>query len=103
MKTKSKNLDIVYTMLFWIFIWFCIFICLNKSKHYNEEEQKISSMKVGQVWKHTYDENNPYKETIIYYHKIISINGDYILYIENNKDTLSSKKNLFILNSDLVK
>ena len=55
------------------------------------------SIKVGQTWKYTYNDDNPYEKATINYKEVIEITGEYVLYIENKKDTLNENKFWFVL------
>ena len=69
-----------------------IFSCQN-------EEDKI---KVGQTWKVVLQEKNPYEKPTFLYRKVIDIQGDYVQYIENKKDTLNDSKYWFLVSAELV-
>ena len=60
------------------------------------------TIKVGQVWKETYNENNPYKKVTINYKEVIEITGEYLLYVKNKKDTVVDKKYWFVVCSECV-
>jgi len=60
------------------------------------------SIKVGQTWKYTYGIDNPYERAKIHYREVIEITGEYVLYIEDKKDTLNDKKYWFVVNSECV-
>ena len=61
------------------------------------------SIKVEQTWKHTLFEDNPYRKAVIDYREVIEITGEYVLYVENNKDTLHEKKYWFVVSSKCVR
>lgn len=63
------------------------------------EEDKI---KVGQTWKTVIGEKNPYEKPTFLYRKVIDIQGDYVQYIENKKDTLNDSKYWFLVSAKLV-
>ena len=69
-----------------------VFSCKN-------EEDKI---KVGQTWKVVIGEKNPYEKPTFLYRKVIDIQGDYVQYIENKKDTLNDSKYWFLVSAELV-
>ena len=60
------------------------------------------TIKVGQVWKMTYNEDNPYKKATINYNEVIEITGEYLLYVKNKRDTVSEKKYWFVVGSKCV-
>jgi hypothetical protein len=61
-----------------------------------------NSIKVGQTWKHTLFEDDPYRKVVVDYREVIEITGEYVLYVENKKDTLHEKKYWFVVNSECV-
>ena len=64
---------------------------------------KEDKIKVGQNWKYTYGVDNPYEKAIIHYREVIEITGEYVLYIQDKKDTLNDKKYWFVVSSECVK
>ena len=68
----------------------------------SERESNISKIKLGQTWKYVGNENNPYEKAIIHYNKIIDVTGEYVLYIQDGKDTLNDKKFWFVIGSELI-
>ena len=63
---------------------------------------KRESPKVGQTYVYVLYKDNPFKEKKYLFWEIIDIKGEYIKYIENEKDTLSD--NIIVLRSaDLLK
>ena len=63
-------------------------------------------VKVGQTWLYVInfrDNDNPFKESILFYQKVIAVKGSYVLYVENGKDTLSCKKSYFTIGNELQK
>ncbi len=68
----------------------------------NEEDSIKDSIKVGQTWKQTLFEDDPYRKAVIDYKEVIEITGEYVLYIENDKDTLHEKKYWFVVRSECV-
>lgn len=73
-----------------------------ESRSKNPEKKKEDEIEIGQTWKCTHFEDNPFKETIIVFRKVIDIQGEYVQYIENEKDKRSDKKYWFVINSELV-
>ena len=65
-------------------------------------ENKEDKIKVGQTWKLVLGEKNPYKKPTIYYNRVIDIQGDYVQYIQDGKDTLSDSKRWFLISAELV-
>jgi len=53
-------------------------------------------VKVGQTWKAVYNDDNPYEVIVINYREVIDISGDYVLYIQNEKDTLNKQIYWFV-------
>lgn len=68
----------------------------------SERERNISKIKLGQTWKYVGNENNPYEKAIIHYNRIIDVTGEYVLYIQDNKDTLNDTKFWFVIGSELI-
>ena len=68
----------------------------------SEQERNISKIKNGQTWKYVDNENNPYEKAIIHYNRIIDVTGEYVLYIQDNKDTLNDRKFWFVIGSELI-
>lgn len=60
------------------------------------------SIKVGQTWKYTYGIDNPYEPAKIYYQEVIELTDEYVLYVQNKKDTLHEKKYWFVVSSECV-
>tara|TARA_R110000868_G_C10341607_1_gene715288 strand:+ start:233 stop:514 length:282 start_codon:yes stop_codon:yes gene_type:complete len=60
------------------------------------------TIEVGQVWKYTMNKDNPYEKVITHYNEVIEITGDYVLFIENKKDTINEKKHWFTVSSECV-
>ena len=69
-----------------------VFSCKN-------EEDKI---KVGQTYKLVIGEKNPYRKPTFHYNRVIDIQGDYVQYVEDGKDTLSDSKRWFLISAELV-
>ena len=63
---------------------------------------KESSIDVGQTWKYTENEDNPYEKVETTYKEVIEITGEYVLYIKDGKDTLNEKKYWFVVGSECV-
>jgi len=61
------------------------------------------SIEVGQIWKQTLHEDDPYQKAEIYYKEVIEITGDYVLFVQNKKDTLHQKKYWFVVSSECIK
>ena len=82
-----------------------LFLCIGYFfYHYYYTYQKpINSLKVGQIWKYTYGDGNPYKKPTIHYEKIIGMKDGYVLYISDEKDTMSSTEQQFVIGSKLYK
>ena len=86
-----------YTMIkkiFYIFSYLLLCVIIVFTVKYFIEFKK-NSLKVNQVWKKTFFEENPFIENEVYYRKVIDIKGNYVLYLEDN-DTLSCSKFTFI-------
>ena len=63
---------------------------------------KEHTVAVGQVWKETCHQDDPYQKADIHYKKVIEITGDYVLYIQDDKDTLHEKKYWFVVCSEII-
>ena len=75
-----------------VVIPFLLFSCGNSEK-----------VEVGQTWRYILDENNPYEKPIFIDDIIIDVQGEYVLFIRNKKDTLSKNKRWFTRYSTLIK
>lgn len=64
--------------------------------------RKENTVEVGQIWKSSYYENDPYREEVNYYNEIIDLPEDYVVYIQNGKDTLSETRYWFVVKSECV-
>lgn len=65
-------------------------------------ESKEGEIKVGQTYKLVIGERNPYEKPTFHYNRVIDIQGDYVQYVEDGKDTLSDSKRWFLISSELV-
>lgn len=83
-----KKLSYVFYLVLVVFVNSCT----------NRED----SVKVGQIWKQTLYEDDPYKNAVIEYKEVIEITGEYVLYIKNKKDTLHENKYWFVVCSECV-
>ena len=63
---------------------------------------KTSDIKPGQVWFFVQNAENPFKENDTILYQVIDIKGDYVQYIWLDKDTNSTKKDMFIVGSKLL-
>ena len=63
---------------------------------------KEESIEVGQTWKYEHGHDNPFKKPTIHWKRVIDVQGDYVLYVQDNRDTLSDKKQWFIISSKLI-
>ena len=68
-----------------------------------EEHKKEATIAVGQVWLYNDDANNPFNLENPRHRTVLDIKGDYVLYVNVFKDTLSVSKGVFIRNSVRVK
>ena len=66
-------------------------------------DSKENSIKVGQTWLYITNEKNPFKKKNFYYQRVTAIKGDYVQYIENEKDTFSYSKSVFVIGNELQK
>ena len=60
------------------------------------ETKLESDIQVGQTWVRIYQEDNPYEPTIIWHDEIVDIQGEYLLYVRDGKDTFNDSKYWFI-------
>ncbi len=90
-KNKKSNRNFAKLLLVAVFS-LTLFSCEN-------EKNKI---KVGQTWKVVIGEKNPYEKPIFLYRKVIDIQGDYVQYIQNKKDTLNDSKYWFLVSAELL-
>lgn len=90
-KNTNKTLNFAKWLLVAVF-----FVTLFSCK---SDEDKI---KLGQKYKVVYGEENPYEKPIFHYNKVIDIQGDYVQYIQDGKDTLSDSKRWFLVSAVLV-
>lgn len=63
---------------------------------------KTEKIEVGQTWRYSYGEDNPYEKPTIYYYKVMSVSGDYVQYTTEQGDTMSSRKHSFLVGSELI-
>jgi len=68
-----------------------------------EEHKKEATIEIGQVWLYNDDANNPFNSEKPRHRTVLDVKGDYILYVNVFKDTLSVSKRVFIKNSIRVK
>jgi len=66
----------------------------------NKEETKIE---IDQTWEYVGNKDNPFETTIYDTNVVIEIKNDYILYVQNDKDTFSIKYRLFPIGSKYLK
>jgi len=92
LKFNTKTNFIIITLIIITCYILTLFIFFSSSKE--------NSLKVGQIWIYKINVENPFKPMKIFHQRIIDIKGDYVLYVENFKDTLSERKSLFILNAE---
>lgn len=77
-------------------------------------------VKPGQVWLYKTNEKNPFGKTEFYYQQVIAVkkaksyirygtdtislssDGNYVLYVENGKDTLSCEEEYFLIGNKKV-
>ena len=57
--------------------------------------------RVGDVWEH-YGTGDPFIEEEVYTRRIIGVKKGFIQYIENDRDTLSRRVNVFKFNSEKI-
>ena len=92
MKNTKNKLKKLGKMLFVLMFFLLITSC----------DCKENQIKVGQTWKVTIGKENPFRKPTIYYKRVIAIKGNYVKYVENNKDTLSDEKRWFLVLAELV-
>ena len=68
----------------------------------NQTTCKNESPKVGQTYVYVIYKDNPFKEKKYIFWEIIDIKGEYIKYIENERDTLSDRITI-LRGADLLK
>lgn len=61
------------------------------------------SLKIGQVWLWVFNRENPFEDKVFHYQRIIAIKDGYVQYIDNDKDTMSSRIGVFVVNITKVK
>jgi len=66
------------------------------------ENNPEDSIRVCQIWKIVYYEDNPYKETITDYREVIEISDEYVLYTQNQEYIYSERKYWFVMGSECV-
>lgn len=91
LKNTNKTRNLAKWLLVAVF-FFTLFSC----------KKQESDIKKGQTWKVVIGEKNPYEKPIFLYRKVIDIQGDYVQYIENKKDTLNDSKYWFLVSAVLV-
>lgn len=64
---------------------------------------KEDSIKVGQTWKYSIGTDNPFEKGFITYKEVIDVKGNYVLYINENKDTVSETKSWFVVCGEILK
>lgn len=64
---------------------------------------KEDLIKVGQTWKYSFGMDNPFEKGFVRYREVIDIKGDYVLYINEEGDTLSETKRWFVVSGEILK
>jgi len=68
-----------------------------------QPSSEVRSLKIGQTWIQTVNVENPFDKTPKNYKRVLDIKEDYVLYILNEKDTLSVKKDSFVFECKIYK
>lgn len=96
-KGLSIEFKIVISILTSIFLFWCWFLILKPLK----EQYNI---KIGDVYKYTIKDDNPFNESKIHYYKVIDKRDNYVKYIDlSNKDTMTMKVRTFLYGVEKVK
>lgn len=96
-KGLSIEFKIVILILTSIFLFWCWFLILKPLK----EQYNI---KIGDVYKYTIKDDNPFNESKIHYYKVIDKRDNYVKYIDlSNKDTMTMKVRTFLYGVEKVK
>jgi len=61
-----------------------------------------NTINIGDVWEF-YENGNPFMKNKILTRRVINIKMGYVEYVENNKDTLSVRDSIFLINSSKIK
>lgn len=56
----------------------------------------------GETWEFVIDNDNPFEEPISYKFEVLDVKDNYVLYIEDGRDTLSSTVRYFTLGSKCI-
>tara|TARA_R110000772_G_scaffold20466_1_gene56664 strand:- start:21629 stop:21913 length:285 start_codon:yes stop_codon:yes gene_type:complete len=77
-----------------ISIFLLFFFGIHKALHWDEH-----TIEIGQTWEMTLYNDNPYKENVTRYKKVIDIKDNHVLFVQDGTDTLSDTKYWFVLKS----
>ena len=88
---NSKITLTIFTILFLVGSWFFIF---KPVKDQNE-------LKVGDLFKYSHNEDNPFEEPYVKYYMVIDKKGNYVQYIDTvSKDTMNMKIRSFLVGTE---
>lgn len=63
----------------------------------------FDTLKVGQIWQQPAEQLNPFEYHNVSNNRILALEDNYVLYVRNEKDTMSDWIGLFTANAKLIK
>lgn len=63
----------------------------------------INEIKVGQTWSYLPYGEDPFKEEVVVYYRVLNVKNGYVQYVRDGRDTSSLSINVFRYHSKLVK
>ena len=92
----SKVIEIMFIL--------SIIVCCTTCYVVHKKEKLIqSTIAANQVWLYNDDASNPFNIEKPRYRTVLDMKGDYVMYVNVFKDTLSASKGVFIRNSIRIK
>jgi hypothetical protein len=88
---NAKIFLMVFSCIFIIGSWFFIF----------KPVKERNDLKIDDLYKYSYNEDNPFEKPYIRYYKVIDIKDNYVLYIDTvDGDTMNMKIRSFLIGTE---
>lgn len=89
--------------LFWgLFVYIIIWIIWGLMLAYSNDS--FTNVETGQIWRRTFNKDNPFQKNESHYCKVLDVQNDYVLYVDYfHRDTFNLMKPFFVYNAVLCK
>lgn len=64
---------------------------------------EMYTLSVGDVWTYQANSDNPFSKSPVRVNRVIDLKGDYVLFVQNEEDTISTTRRWFIIGSKKYK